>query len=235
MILVPQASFGGNADNFISEVVQNCHSSLYNNSNGYYSENSSCTHSFDVDSSHHSLILEDPLPGLEPRDRKNNNGRSSYSCEPNIQVGSNCIKLIVKEAPLPTHESSSSYPFLHFDDEGCNDVDYVRVTVACTDREEGSNTTSRSVALTHDLLRPTPSSPVQSCDSCGSPTPTPSYGDLVPPPSIEYPGAEEKDFALRGGEAAQWEETSIKTGNVGVCVYCQYEGLTLPSLALWFK
>lgn len=204
-----QASFGGNAENFISEVVHSCHSSLYNSSNAYYSDNSNCAHSFDAESSHHSLILEDPL---ESPDRKNSNGRSSYSCEPNVQVGSNCIKLIMKEASDCSHESSGGYPFLHFDGEGHGDMDRVQVTVDCADKESSSNIVSRSVALGHDLLRPNLSSPVPSCDSCGSPTPTPSYGDLVPSPSIEYPGAEEKAFALRGGEEAQWEETSVKTG-----------------------
>lgn len=75
-----QASYSGTAETFIDGVVmKSCHNSLYNNP-GYYSESGSCS------SSHHSLILEDPVltPGT--------NGRSSYSHQ------SNFIKLIVKEA-----------------------------------------------------------------------------------------------------------------------------------------
>lgn len=111
----------------------------------------------------------------------NANGRSSYSHQ------STCIKLIVKD-------TSDGFP--DSDQVGCHPIE-----------EKDLN---RTVILNHDLLMPPTRGRPSSLSSCSSnetcPTPTPSYRDLLLSTSIEYPGAEEEAFNVRGVEVAMLEE-----------------------------
>lgn len=149
--------------------MNGCQGTLYNNT-GYYSKNSS---------SHHSLILEDPVL------RHTKDSRGSYSRQSEFQ---NCIKLIVKD---------TCEDFPDSDQVGCHQNEEMDL--------------SRTVILNHDLLVPPLCGRPSSLSSCSSntetcPTPTPSYSDLVPSSSIEYPGAEQEEFDVRGVEVARLEE-----------------------------
>lgn len=198
-----------------------CRNSLYNNT-GYYSDSGSC--SFDADSSHHSLILEDPALGHN-QEALNANGRTSYS---NYQVG---IKLIVSEG-FPVDAGCQMNDVTRTEEKDLHDsLGSVQVTVECADDKE-SNALSRTMKLNQDLLRPRlhRQSPVSSTSSesysYGSPTPTPSYRDLVSSPAVEYPGAEEKAFDVRGVEVAQLEEDGdIGTGKCMTTAIIPWIGL----------
>lgn len=204
------------APSFMNE---SCHSP-YNNT-AYYSEGVSGTHSFDTGSTHHSLILEYPTTGSSQllEDSKER-GRTSYSCEQNIQVGSSCIQLLVKEAtsifPGAVDFSGAHINGDHMagnEDKGMDDsMGGVQVRIQCADEDIDTVKLSEIHRLGHDLLQPTvqtgtsPTSSNSSEDSIGSPTPTPSYGGLTSSTALEYPGSENKAFAVRGGEVAQLEE-----------------------------
>lgn len=199
------------APNFLNE---SCHSSY--NSTAYYSSSGDCTRSFDSGATHHSLLLEYPTTGQsQDQDRTSgSSGRASYSCEQNIQLGSSCIQLLVKEAS-PIFPGTVELCGGHIngdhmagnEDKGLDDsIGVVQVRIQCADDEEFDSARIRA-DIESDLLQPTPTrSPPSSCasgDSIGSPTPTPSYGGLT---TSEYRGAELDADALRGSEVAQLEE-----------------------------
>lgn len=201
-----QASYGGNSENFMmmDEVVKSClstHNSLYNNT-GYFSENS-----FETESSHHSLILEDPVLGhsQEPQ-----NANSNCSHQSNFQVGNNCVKLLQASDSFPADSDRAVGCHVNRTDvldKGMHEgLGAVQVRIECAD-DEDSNGVNRTPKLNQDLLISTRwrrHSTLSS--SSGSPTPTPSYRDLVSSPSTDYPGSEEKAFDVRGVEVAEWEE-----------------------------
>ena len=220
------------APNFLNE---SCHSS-YNNT-AYYSDGGSCSHSFDTGPTHHSLLLEYPTTGqpqLEDHQDRASGGRASYSCEQNIQLGSSCIQLLADSIfPGVVDLSGAHINGDHMagnEDKGMDDsIGVVQVRIQCADEEvDSARTKAKFEQLGHDLLQPTlyrTSSPPSSCgsvDSIGSPTPTPSYGGLTSSATVEtssatleYPGAEQKAYAVRGSEVAQLEEWEERQGNGG--------------------
>lgn len=199
--------------------MNGCHGTIYSNT-GYYSEGTNCCshsfNSFDSESSHHSLILEDPAT----------TNRTSYSCEPNIHLAN--IQLVLKEVSesFPTavdHNFNGRVNGDHMSDEEdevrSNSMAGVQVKIECVD--EGLGAPARRKLEVGEpglaLLKPTlystsPPSSYVSNESGGSCTPTPSYSELVSSSSVEYPGSEEKAFAVRGGEVAQPEEDCVVTG-----------------------
>lgn len=178
----------------MDEVVK---SSLYS-STGYFTKNSSC--SYNSEPNRHSLILEDPLLPAQKHSLKSSPKHSLKSSSPEslnvncrnspptFQVG---IKLVVKEA------SSDSFPDHICKEDMADSKDTVQVRVECAD----DGTEQRA---SQQGYKPPDSSSAASNESFDSPTPTPSYRELVFPPSFEYPGTEDH---LRGAEVARWKET----------------------------
>lgn len=184
--------------------MQGCHRTIYNGT--FFSERDDHCHSFDSfesESSHHSLVLED-------------SSKISYSCEPNI------IQLLVTEAsasfPAVTEVSLGSRMEDKGSSEGCESNSegrkiavQVQVRVECADDEEASAATDKLTRLggSQNLLRPSAhySSPGSSIgsDSVGSPTPTPSFVGQTSWASSEKT-VEDTRPPVRGEEVALLEE-----------------------------
>lgn len=231
-VITLQNSYDENTDNFINEVVKVCHSSLHSSiydETGFYNEN---TEPFDTPSNHHSLLLDEKNQLLQGSLRTNGRSRtsscrSSYSCEQNVQVGGNRIQLLVREAtesfPALTDHNLDNATHLRCDHHLVEDVSAsdtmggVQVRIECTDSQETSPSRTRRKGLhnlSQELLRPaaqysiiSPSETPSDSSSCTTPT-----QDLVSPPSIEYPGSEEKPCVLRGQEVAKLDEECPGSG-----------------------
>lgn len=191
-------------------MVGNCHSShsLYNSSQ-FFDERYG--RSFDSDSSHHSLLLEDPATGQDCllEDERNgglrNSRSNSYSCETNVHIGGSCIKILVKEPTEnedPTLElTSQSSPALLNHDVNLN-VNK-RPKLRRTGNVENTSQFIQGLFEPNYIISP-PSSDTDS-DRRSLPTPTPNYDELLTTPTLAYPGGEDVEHTVRGGEAAQLE------------------------------
>ena len=193
---------------------------MYTNGVYFSKDNDMYSQSFDNDSSHHSLLLEDPTTGQnhlleEPPDKGTN-----YICEPNIHIGNSCIKIIVKEASIedvPCKQVPENSLVIN---QSLDDAVQVRVEYVGESQDTILNRTTLDSLSKFMLYPKRSSSPLSSCDGCdsgGSPTPTPSYSDLITMPTIEYPGSEEKAYAVRGEEVAQLEE-EYDGGTTGIII-----------------